>query len=196
MFKTTDSQLFLDNPSESQTQTKTAVRGVSTSKEDEFSSSKQEREKEQKEERKKDTHKREKRRLSGKKRRALERKLHQRIHFGKTQHIRSTLREVYGVDLDDDFFDNEECDACAWAKAKLGSAPKHSHRKATRVGERLHFDVFTSSVRSHNGMKYLLVIADEYSDWIWAYGMKNKSETKHIVRLVVRRVERKTGREA
>ena len=39
------------------------------------------------------------------------------------------------------------------------------------------------------------MIADEYSDWIWAYGMKNKSETKHIVRLVVRRVERKTGRE-
>lgn len=73
-------------------------------------------------------------------------------------------------------------------------APKHSHRKAARTGERLHYDLFTSSVRAHNGAKYLLVIVDEYSDYVWAYGMKHKSETKRIVNIVMRKLERVTGR--
>ena len=130
--------------------------------------------------------------LSRKDREKLSRKVHNRIHFGKTQRIRSFLKNVYGDDLI--FFDDEPCDACMWSKAKFKPRPTSSHRKATRVGDRLHFDVFTSSVRSDDGCKYLLVVVDEFSGYIWAYGMRRRSETRKLIQLTVRVIEKKLSK--
>ena len=126
--------------------------------------------------------------LTRKAREKFSRRLHNRIHFGKTQSVRSFLKSVYGDNLI--FLDDDVCDACMWSKAKFLPHPTHSHRKAKRVGERLHYDVFTSSYRSDDGCKYLLVIVDEYSGYIWAYGMRRKSETKRLVQLTVRAIEK------
>ena len=84
--------------------------------------------------------------LTRKKREAFSRRLHDRIHFGKTQKVRSFLKRAYGDDLM--FFDDEPGDACMWSRGRFKPRPTRAHRKASRVGERLHFDVFTSSVRS------------------------------------------------
>ena len=54
---------------------------------------------------------------------------------------------------------------------KLKPAPKQSYRRAKRVGERLHFDVFTSSYRSDTGCKYMLVVVDDKSGYVWAFGL-------------------------
>ena len=80
-------------------------------------------------------------------------------------------------------------------KGKFLPAPNSSHRKATFVGGRLHFDVFSSSVVSISGCKYLLVIVDEFSGYVWAYGMKKKSETMMIVQKVVMMLEKKMRRQ-
>ena len=134
-----------------------------------------------------------KKKMSREQRRVLEKRLHQRIHFGKTYYVLKTLRDIFEVELGDEFF-SEECDACAWAKAKFGPRPKHSHRKATRVGERIHYDVFTSSVRTKEGVKYLLAVVDECSDFMWVFGMKKKSETSVLVKMIIKKIERKTNR--
>ena len=123
-------------------------------------------------------------------RRKLARLLHGRIHTGKTSKVYSFLKEAYGDDLVLEWLNDEPCDACMWSKGRFKPTPKYSHRKAKRVGERLHYDVFTSSVRSEDGAKYLLVVIDEYSGYIWAYGMKRKSETSELVRMTVKTVEK------
>ena len=62
-------------------------------------------------------------------------KLHARMHFGKTQPIIRALKRAYG---DNSVYnDDNPCDACMWAKARIKPCPKTSTRKAKRVGERL-----------------------------------------------------------
>ena len=123
----------------------------------------------------------------GAKAKEISRLLHRRLHFGKTRLTIKHLEKAYGVKISFD----ECCDACLWAKARLKPAPTCSHRKATKVGERLHYDVFTSPVRSDTQLKYLLVVIDEYSGYIWAYGMRKKSETRILVQMLIKQIERK-----
>ena len=130
--------------------------------------------------------------LSVKQRAKLAELLHKRMHFGKTQPTIDALKRAYGDDvanLCDDEWD--ACDACNWAKAKFKPCPKSSHRKATRIGERLHFDVFTSPWRSDTGCKYLLVVVDEYSSYVWAFGMRKKSQTMNMMQILMRQIEKK-----
>lgn len=113
--------------------------------------------------------------------------IHRRVHNGNTQPILKFFKRAFG----DEFpvYMNEvlkqSCDGCAFAK----SFEKHPHHESTRkakcIGERLHFDVFTAPWRSDTGCKYLLVVIDEYSSYIWTFGMKRKSETMtHITDLI------------
>ena len=120
-------------------------------------------------------------------RKKLSKILHQRIHYGKTQYVIDALKDAYDVNFE--LYD-DPCDACMWSKAKFKPKPKHSTRRAKRVGERLHFDVFTSSFRSDSQCKYMLVIIDEYSNYIWAFGMRKKSETMNILQALIRRIEK------
>ena len=55
----------------------------------------------------------------------------------------------------------------------------------------MHYDVFTSSFRSDSGCKYLLVVIDEYSGFIWAFGMRKRSETMVLMKLLIRKIEKK-----
>jgi hypothetical protein len=81
-----------------------------------------------------------------------------------------------------------------WSKAKFPPIKKTVHRKAKRVGERLHFDLFTSSVRSSDGCKYLLVVVDEFSGFVWAFGLRKKSETFTCLTLLVKKIEKMLGK--
>ena len=117
--------------------------------------------------------------------------LHRRIHYGRTQHTHQFLKHAYG---DGCIIGCEEaCDACMWAKAKYLPMPVTSHRKAKRVGERLHLDVFKGPCRSDDGCLYLLVVIDEFSGYVVIEGMKKKSEVKYHLKTMVLRLEKKVG---
>ena len=131
-------------------------------------------------------------RLSKKDRSVLIRKLHARIHFGKTHHIVRALSEAYDVDVRE--VSDLPCDACAWAKAKHRPVGKEQTRPARRVGERLHYDLFKAPCRSENGSKWLLVVVDEFSGCVWCFGLKRKSETLRTVQTLVAAVERLLGK--
>ena len=107
-----------------------------------------------------------KRRLGEKERAALTKLIHKRIHNGKTQRVLAFLKEAYGERLHHE----EPCDACALSHARRHPVPKKARRRATRKGERLHFDVFTSPWRSDTRCKYLLVVVDEFSDFVFCRG--------------------------
>ena len=121
--------------------------------------------------------------ISKREREVLLRKLHARLHFGKTRMTLDALKDAYGIDFDDAC--SVPCDACAWAKAKHAPVSKTSTRKAARVGARLHYDVFTAGARSDSGCKYLLVVVDEKSDHVWVFGLKRKSETSDVMRALI-----------
>ena len=126
-----------------------------------------------------------------KERKRLENLLHGRVHCGNTQHVIKFLRQAYD---DDDLFseytlDDIPCDACAFAKARLKAVEKTSHRKAKRVGARLLYDVFSSPWRSDSGKKYFLLVIDEYSSYIWVYGIRKKSEVMRVLKDLIVRLE-------
>ena len=126
--------------------------------------------------------------------RRLEKLLHGRLHFGKTQHIIQALREAYGDKcdrlFDDNYFHNEPCDACVYAKAKVHPISRKSMRQAKRVGQRLHYDVFISPYRSDTRCKYLLLVIDEYSNYRWAFGLRKRSEVMIVLKNLIVRLER------
>lgn len=122
--------------------------------------------------------------------------IHARLHNGKTNAVLSFLKQAFG----DEFAKymnvvlDRSCDGCAFAKS-FEKHPKHeSTRKAKSVGERLHFDVFTAPWRSDTGCKYLLIVIDEYSSYIWGFGMRKKSETMLLMKKLVLALEKQCRR--
>ena len=92
------------------------------------------------------------------------------------------LNEAYDVDVRECL--DLPCDACAWAKAKHRPVEKGHTRPAQRAGERLSYDLFKAPCRSENGFRWLLVVVDDFSGYVWCFGLKKKSETlKTIQRL-------------
>ena len=124
--------------------------------------------------------------------RKLAQTLHDRMHFGKTRPVINFLKEAYGL-TEKDFSKlfEEPCEGCDTAKAKL-SKPVHKaeRSKPQKPGERLVWDIFTSPKRTKDGIKYLLVIVDVYSDRIWVYGLKRKSQASKFLCQLIKRCER------
>ncbi len=129
-----------------------------------------------------------------KKRQLLLQKLHNRIHFLKTGPVVSFLKRVYGLDTKDFeyFFENNPCDGCNTAKATFSKVYHRNERPApTRPGEWLGFDIFTSPVRTPEGIKYILLIIDIYTGYIWIFPLQKKSETKRYLITLIKRLERR-----
>jgi hypothetical protein len=123
-------------------------------------------------------------------------KIHARIHNGNTNATLKFLRRAFGDEFTAYMNDvlEESCDGCAFAK----SFEKHPHNESTRkakcIGDRLHFDVFTAPWRSDTGCKYLLVVIDEYSSYIWGFGMRKKSETMLHMKRLIMKLEKRSRR--
>ena len=124
----------------------------------------------------------------------LARKLHNRMHFGKTKPVLDFIKKAYGLDAEElKKLTEDPCDACDTAKAKF-SKPKHRKErpKPNRPGERIVWDIFTSNKRTKTGIKYMLVIVDLYSDYTWVYGLKKKSEASDFLVSLIKRLERRS----
>lgn len=130
--------------------------------------------------------------MSKREREVLLKKLHARLHFGKTRTILNALKNAYGIDFVDACA--LPCDACQWAKAKHSPVSKASTRKAVRVGGRLHYDVFTAGARSDSGCKYMLIVVDEFSDHVWCFGLRKKSETSEVMKALIVELEKQMSR--
>ena len=126
------------------------------------------------------------------KRKELQKLLHARIHPGKTQPILRALNKAYNEIFN---LHDEPCDACCFAKGEYVPVKTAARRRAMRVGERLHYDIFTAGVRSSRfGVKYLLVIIDEFSDYVWSFPLKKKSEAGLVLRSLVSHIEKKLAK--
>ena len=77
----------------------------------------------------------------------------------------------------------EVCGHCAQAKARQANIPKEvpEEDKTDVPGERLHMDISSIKARSFGGSKYLLLVLDEATGFIFSYFLKRKSETARII---------------
>jgi hypothetical protein len=100
---------------------------------------------------------------------------HARVgHKGKDTTTLKLLREAFGSDVNFDFM----CSDCIQSKAKRVTTKfPPSLRKATRPGYRLHTDLIVlSNFEGLGGYKYVMVILDEYTNYVWALPLHKKSE--------------------
>ena len=73
------------------------------------------------------------------------------------------------------------CDSCAKAKSKRKKIGKIAKNNATKKGERIFMDISSINVKSKGGNKFWLLLQDEFTDCIWSFFMKKKSDlTNHV----------------
>jgi hypothetical protein len=84
---------------------------------------------------------------------------------------------VTGIELDAGSKE-EFCEPCAKAKAARKPFPKESHTRATRFGERVHWDLWgPAAVRTLGGKSYAACRTDDNSREVEIYFLAKKSET-------------------
>ena len=84
---------------------------------------------------------------------------------------------VTGIELDAGS-KPESCKACAKVKSAHQPFPKESHTRATKYGERVHWDLWgPASVRSLNGNSYVAARIDDATHETMLYFQDKKSET-------------------
>ena len=88
------------------------------------------------------------------------------------------------------FEKDQLCDACQKGKQHRVSFPSKKVVSTSRPLELLHLDLFgPTQVASLGGMRYCLVIVDDFSRYSWVYFLALKSETFQIFRGFVQKVE-------
>ena len=115
--------------------------------------------------------------------------VHKRIHSGKNAHVNDALKRAYGDAI---VIYEGPCDPCMFTKARMHARNKHSRRKASRRGERIHYDLFVYHTRTADGIKYVLVIVDEYTGKIWVRGLKKKSQAFSKLLGVIKMIEKES----
>ena len=73
------------------------------------------------------------------------------------------------------------CDSCAKAKSKRKKIGKIAKNNATKKGERIFMDISSINVKSKGGNKFWLLLQDEFTDCIWSFFIKKKSDLTQYV---------------
>ena len=100
---------------------------------------------------------------------------------------------IAGIELDNDS-KPEFCDACAKAKSARQPFPKESKTRATKYGERAHWDLWgPATVKSLNGNFYVAARIDDATRETKLYFQSKKSQTVDSYKLDEAFIETQTG---
>jgi transposase InsO family protein len=103
--------------------------------------------------------------------------MHGKLGHPNEQTVIETTKH-YGINTSDA---QNTCRFCATAKHKKSSIPKQTTHQTTYVGERINIDISYVNTTSFGGNKYWLLVQDSYTDYLWSFFLKNKSETAQTV---------------
>ena len=100
---------------------------------------------------------------------------------------------ITGIELDSTS-KPEFCDACARAKSARQPFPKESETRATKYGERVHWDLWgPASVRSLAGNSYVAARIDDATRETRLYFQQNKAQTINSYKIDEAYIETQTG---
>ena len=124
---------------------------------------------------------------------SLEQTWHRRLgHCGRNVETLKRLSGALGKKITFDFM----CGPCVIVKAKkLSNAFRAtSRRKATFFGERIHADfICMPNANCIGNYRYPILFADEYTDWLWVYFARHKSEFFTHFKDLVRSIQAHLG---
>ena len=102
---------------------------------------------------------------------------HERLH-GQLGHPHSAVvtatAKKYGWKVKQPI--KSPCESCAKGKSKRKKIAKVAKNNATKKGERIFMDISSINVKSKGGNKFWLLLQDEFTDCIWSFFMKKKSD--------------------
>ena len=105
------------------------------------------------------------------------------------RHIASAMKEAFGPKFDR--AEAEFCEHCVLAKAHRSRSGLPSVRKALRPLERVHFDISPAiPTMGIGGNKGYLLIVDEFTDKVFIYFLRSKSEVGPKLQVFQRWAER------
>ena len=114
------------------------------------------------------------------------------LAYGAIEHAVSK-GYITGIQLDTNS-KPEFCDACAKAKSARQPFPKESKTRATKYGERVHWDLWgPATVKSLNGNFYVAARIDDATRETKLYFQSKKSQTVELYKLDEAYIETQTG---
>jgi transposase InsO family protein len=90
--------------------------------------------------------------------------------------------KVYGLKSSGSF---DTCEQCAIAKERQKNVDKRWSASSNLPGEHLYIDISSIKERSFGGAKFWALIVDDYSDYCWSFVMKNKSDLKTRIKMLL-----------
>jgi histone deacetylase 1/2 len=99
---------------------------------------------------------------------------HQRLGHPHTATLSSLLSE-FSIPCNRDTHSLQICESCQLGK-HVRLPFNTSTSSSTFPFELLHCDLWTSPVASISGFKYYLVILDDFTDYVWTFPLRNKSD--------------------
>ena len=103
--------------------------------------------------------------------------IHGKLGHPNEQVVKQTVKH-YGISIMEP---THNCIYCAAGKHKKTPIPKFSNQKATAIGERVYIDISYTDMESYGGNRYWLLIVDSYTDYIWSFFLRRKSETSETI---------------
>jgi hypothetical protein len=97
---------------------------------------------------------------------------HEKLGHPNEQVVNNTASH-YGFKIKEK---EHKCRYCALGKLKKLPIPKSITNKSTTRGERINIDISSVAATSYGGAKYWLLIQDDYTDFLWSYFLKEKSQ--------------------
>jgi hypothetical protein len=68
------------------------------------------------------------------------------------------------------------CSNCAVAKAKEKNLNKTNSHPSTELGGRINIDISSVLISSYGGANFWLLIQDDFTNYLWSYFLKAKSD--------------------
>jgi transposase InsO family protein len=114
---------------------------------------------------------------------------HRRLAHVGMKNLNKLLKGEHVLGLTDVLFEKDRpCAACQARKQVGTSHPRNNVMMTSRPLELLHMDFFgLVAYLSINGIKYGLVIVDDYSRFTWVFFLQDKSKTQETLKHFLRR---------
>jgi len=125
--------------------------------------------------------------------------LHQKLGHVNYSSIRSLIRKdlVTGAALTKEELEIEPpvCTACMMGKITRASFPQSENNQASQFLILIHSDLWgPTPVQSVSSSQYMITFMDDFSHWVWAFFLQQKSDAFAVFKQWKVQVEKESGK--
>ena len=114
--------------------------------------------------------------------------LHEKLGHPNETVVTNTANH-YGINVKNQ---PHKCKYCIMGKHRKMNIPKEIKNRSQFRGERINIDISSVAATSYGGAKYWLLIQDDYTDFLWSYFLKEKSQLPDIMLQWINQIQKET----